>query len=157
MVYNWNESATNSPVADRMPSGKHVDVRIVRIVFGTKDGRPFLSNNGDPQIMIVFANRLDQEAAQMYTLSEKAGWTLAKLLSSCKPPADLDKMSQHNIEPKHFANPDFANKQLIGRIVDIDVSYRTQNGNEYANVNPVKPAPATTGDGEVIPPQDIPF
>ena len=48
----------------------------------------------------------------MFTLSVKAGWTLARLLDAMDP--DLpDQLSEAGLEPMDFADPDIASEWLM--------------------------------------------
>ncbi len=149
MAYDWQaEADREGPAkAEQMPAGTH-DVELVRVVFGGK-GRRFQSNKGDPQIMCIFADAENREAAQMYTCSEKAGWMLAKLLSAAG--ANVQRMTASGVKPEDFADQDFAEKNLVGRKLRVQVSWDSKG---YASVTPVRKeavADATAND------DDIPF
>lgn len=139
MSYPWQREAAKEAIAARIPKGEH-RVRIVRIVTGNRDGE-FQSRDGDPQIMPIFQDDQAREAGQMITLNEKAAWTLAKILDACDPPANLARMEADGIEPRHFANPDFAESVLLNRQLDVSVDYEDgQDGKRYARVTPIKRA-----------------
>ncbi len=142
MPYDWEKAATQEggSETDRMPVGVH-DVEIRRVLFGSKKGGAFASRSGDPQIMLILADREGREAAQMVTLSEKAGWVLARLLSAAG--ADMKRMKTDGVLPKDFANQEFARANLVGRRLRVDVTYkRGGDGKEYADVTPVRTRPA---------------
>lgn len=153
MTYAWQAEAEREVTqrAPRIPKGQH-HVRIERIVFGDRNGT-FQSQAGDPQILLIFQDREAREVSQMTTLSEKAGFVLARLLAACDPPANLARMEQDGVEPSHFASEDFANKMLVNRQLTIDVDYEQgRDGKEYPRVTPVlnrsaAPAPAPAADG----------
>lgn len=136
MGYNWTDEAEKDGRAPKIPAGKH-ELRIEEIVFERKSG-PFISNKGDPQILVVMRDKERRESATMVTLSAAGGWVLAKLLKSCQPSVNLAKLHADGIEPKHFANPDFANSVLIGRQLLCDVAYeKGSDGKEYARLSPL--------------------
>jgi len=159
MAYAWQAEAEREVTqrAPRIPKGQH-HVRIERIVFGDRNGN-FQSQAGDPQILLIFQDREAREVSQMTTLSEKAGFVLARLLAACDPPANLARMEQDGVEPSHFANEDFANRMLVNRQLTIDVDYEPskdgkegKEGKEYPRVTPVlnrsaAPAAAPAADG----------
>jgi len=136
MAYAWSEQATNEapPRAERIPAGSGIRTRISKVVYG-KGEQAFVSRGGDPQIMLIFQDEEGREAAGMYTLSIKAGWTIARLLSCFDPPANLKRMEEDGVEPKDFAYPDFGDANLLDRVVVIDLEY---DNNGYAIITPVK-------------------
>jgi hypothetical protein len=141
MAYSWNESAQaegSAAQGERLPKGIH-DVAIKKIVFGGRNG-PFTSQDGSPQILLIFADSQDREVAQMVTLNHKAGWVLARILGSFDPPANLARMEADGVEPDWFIKEEFATKQLLDRKLRIQVAYKAgTNGKEYADIVPVKP------------------
>ena len=142
MAYDWEKAANKEggEYAERMPEGVH-DVEVKRLLFGSKKGGAFRSRDGDPQIMVIFADREGREAAQMVTLSEKAGWVLARLLSAAG--ADMARMKGDGVLPKDFAHEDFARANLVGRRLRVEVEYkRGGDGKEYPDVTPVRTRPA---------------
>jgi len=160
MSYDWTKEAqSDGPTqTEKLPSGTH-DVEITRVVFGPKDGPPFASRNGDPQIMVIFADNEGREASQMVTLSRKAGWVLAKVLRAAD--VHLSKMTADGIKPADFANPQFATANLVSRRLRVRVEWARseRDGKDYADVMPVatgaayqpqspQPTPAT---GDNIP------
>ena len=161
MAFDWEKASTQQggDYAERIPSGVH-DVEIKRLLFGSKKGGAFRSRDGDPQIMLIFADREGREASQMVTLSDKAGWVLARLLSAAG--ADMARMKADGVLPRDFANQEFARANLVGRRLRVDLKYkRGGDGKEYADVTPVRtrpaapPAQAPTEDG--LDPDSIPY
>lgn len=134
----WKEDATSDGgQADKLPKGHHY-LRIDKIVFGKKDGAPFQSSKGDPQIMLIFTDDGEREAAQMFTLSRKARWTLARLLSRCGQDALLDELEAADADPADFAEPTYAKSKLIGLECWAHVGYdKGDDGKEYSRVNPL--------------------
>ena len=142
MAFDWEKASTQEggDYAERIPSGVH-DVQIKRLLFGSKKGGAFKSRDGDPQIMLIFADREGREAAQMVTLSDKAGWVLARLLSGAG--ADMARMKADGVLPRDFANQEFARANLVGRCLRVDLKYTACNdGKEYADVTPIRTRPA---------------
>ena len=142
MAFDWEKASTQegSDYAERIPPGVH-DVQIKRLLFGSKKGGAFGSRDGDPQIMLIFADREGREAAQMVTLSDKAGWVLARLLSAAG--ADMARMKADGVLPRDFANQEFARANLVGRHLRVDLKYKAGNdGKEYADVTPIRTRPA---------------
>ncbi len=132
MTYDWTAKAVDGGEAEKMENGTH-HVEIIKIVFGKKGKPSFHSKNGDPQIMVIFGNSADEEAASMFTLSKAAAWTMARLLSCFG--VDTDALRDDGIEPKHFADPSFANNVLVGRTGMIEVTNDDDGG--YPEVKPV--------------------
>lgn len=138
MGFNWKDKANEEggQYADPLPDGVH-DVEIIRVVFSKKDGEAFRSKSGDPQIMLIFADAEGREASQMVTLSFRAAWVLAKILDAAG--ADLDAMEGDGVEPKDFAGEAFANANLVGRQLRIEVTWsKNASGREFADVAPIK-------------------
>jgi hypothetical protein len=145
MPYDWTEASTaeGAEHSERLPSGIHT-VTITRIIHNGKNG-PFESKNGDPQILVVFSDDQAREATQMITLSQKAGWVLAKLMTNFDPPMNLTKMTEAGVTPDSFASPDFAETNLVGRKLAIKVEWEAsaKGDKEYSNITPMN-----TGDME---------
>lgn len=138
MAYDWRAEANKEGTqTEKLPDGTW-QVEIVKVIHGKKDGPKFESKGGDRQIMVVFADANEREIGCMYTLSGKAGWALAKLLDAAS--LNLDKMSAAGITPERFADEEFANKNLIGRKLVIEVKTE-KPGDKYPRINPVKEQP----------------
>jgi hypothetical protein len=155
--YEWQRKSEEAAQAARLPLGEH-RVRVAKLVFGNDNG-PFTSKGGDPQVMVVFADREDREASMYLTLSEKAGWVLAKLLGCFDPPANLAQMEQDGVVPLHFADQEFAEENLLNRELWVQVTTeKGQDGKDYPRVNPFKkttgptPAPARPAPSPTAPP-----
>ena len=157
MGYDWEKAAAQEggEYAERMPAGVH-DVEVKRVLFGSKGGGPFQSRAGDPQIMLIFADRQGREAAQMVTLSEKAGWVLARLLSAAG--ADMARMKADGVLPRDFANQEFARANLTGRRLRVEVAYtRGNDGKEYPDVTPIRTRPGAAPPADDLDPDTIPY
>ena len=164
MSFDWNEKASEDgggDFAERLPTGMH-QVHIVKVVHGGKNGT-FESSKGDPQILIIFADQEAREAAQFVTLSDKAGWVLARILKECDPPANMSKMTEAGITPESFADPEFAETNLVGRKLAINVEWKkSQNGKDYSDIVPVNTgdldAAVSAAKQETLPPDsEVPF
>jgi len=167
MSFDWKQSSEGTQ-ADLMPEGYH-KARVIKVVTAKKDGTVLQSKNGDPQVMAVFANDANEEAAVMFTLSAKAGWILAKFLSCAG--ADLDRMTKSGITPERFADHDFAEKQLLKRECWAKATHSTTNGKTYCNLDFLhadevpasalkkteQSAPAKTQGHEAVTEEEIPF
>ncbi len=143
-MYAWQEKSEQEGAvyAEKLPNGKH-RVTLSRLIFGNRNGQ-FVSRSNDPQVMLIFSDEQAREVGQMVTLSDKAGWVLARLMGCFDPPANLARMEADGIEPNHFANEEFAEKQLLDRQLDIEVAWEQQDGKEFATVTPLKPSGTTT-------------
>ena len=128
MPFDW-EGASEGGQSDKMVPGYHL-ATIDRVIMGSKGKGPFKSRSNDPQIMVIFSDD-SGEASTMLTLSEKAAWTLARLLSCCG--VDLKAMKAEGIEPPHFANETLAKSYLVGKSTWI----RVQPDGEYQKVTPL--------------------
>jgi hypothetical protein len=155
MAFDWEKASTQaaSDYAERIPAGVH-DVVIKRLLFGSKKGGAFKSRDGDQQIMLIFADGEGREASQMVTLSDKAGWVLARLLSAAA--ADMKRMKADGVLPRDFANQEFARANLVGRRLRVDLKYKAGNdGKEYADVTPVRTRPAAAPAQPPAPEDDL--
>ena len=156
MAFDWEQEASKEggDYAERIPAGVH-DVEITRVLFGSKGGGVFQSRAGDPQIMLILADREGREAAQMVTLSQKAAWALARLLSAAG--ANLTRMKADGVEPKDFADEGFATANLVGRRLRIDLKYKAGgDGKEYADVTPIRRQPQVA-ETSGIDPEEVPY
>lgn len=161
MAYNWSEAAEGGGAGDKIEPGIH-RVTGSKVVRGSAKG-DFTSKKGDPQIMLVVENEEGAEAAVMFTLSEKAGWTLARWLSRCG--VDLKQMEKEGVDITHFANEDIAEQWLVGKSLWVRVSLGSDP--KYRNLEPMKEeearmeAPEKFSAGEDSPPDlkldQIPF
>lgn len=130
MAYGWREEAEGAGQSDKLSPGYH-RVRGAKVVMGKGSGL-FKSKKGDPQIMLVVENEDGQEGTQMFTLSDKASWTLARWLSRCG--VDLSAMEAEGVEPKHFTNEEIAKQYLVGKECWVLV----EEDGQYLRLTPVK-------------------
>lgn len=148
--YDW-EGAANSegPVnAPKVPAGQH-ELTITKIVFG-KGPAPFQTSKGDPYILVVFSDPQGRECSANYTLSDAAGWVLAKMLSASG--ANMQRMKAAGITPQNFAAEEFCTKQLMGRKILAQVDWDAKG---YSAVTPIKKEAAAALAPEKM--DDIPF
>jgi hypothetical protein len=143
MSYDWTGAADGKARAPKIPPGE-TDLTIIDVIFGSKKAGLFKSNDGDPQIMVIFGDGKGHESGEMITLSDKAAWKLAQLLAASG--ANLAAMKERGITPAKFTEEQFAKKNLIGRKFRGDVQYEAAaNGKDYARVTPLRPEPAGVG------------
>jgi hypothetical protein len=134
MPYDW-EGAAEGGQAEKLPAGTH-DVTITKVIFSKKDAAPFRAGDGSPQIMVVMADGAGREVGQMITLSDKAGWVLARLMGASG--ANLGRMKADGVVPQHFADPAWATKQLVGRKLRVDIKWKPDG---YPDVTPIRRDP----------------
>jgi len=161
----WTDKAKDEGPqrAPAIPAGQH-RLEILKIVYGKGAGenyQQFQTKAGDPQIMVVFRDKLEREAAEMFTLSDAAAFKIAKLLEAIG--ADLESMESDGITVEAFAEPQFANAQLVGRVLQAQVAYEEANGKHYAKITPApaakrtepeKPAPTRKPSPQAWPPPE---
>ena len=153
MPYNWQEQADGGTAAgDKIPIGIH---------FVT--GKKTVHGEGPkgPWVMLVVEDDDGREGTVVFTLSDKASWTMARWISRCGE--DLKAMEAEGTEPKHFVNPDIAAQYLVGASCWVRVE-AGQNP-KYLKLTPIKEEEAVA-EGAAPPPKggkpdlnldDIPF
>lgn len=128
--------------APQIPDG-FADVEIKRLVHTNREGERFESQGGDPQMMVVYASDDGCEAVDMFTLSDKAGWALAKMMEAAG--MNLAKLDAAGVQYIHFANEEWAAKALVGKRLRIHVKWGTgKNGKPRATITPVRREAAGT-------------
>jgi len=152
--FNWENTQEqgSSNEAEKLPVGRHA-VTITKVIHGGKNG-PFVSKAGDPKILIIMEDSTGKEAATMVCLSDNAAWVLARLLKVVHPKVDLAAMTKDGVKPAQFADPEFANVNLTGRRLTIDLE---DAGNGYMDCVPVEAPDAKTEAKDVPSDSDIPF
>lgn len=154
MGYAWKANAEREggSTAAKIPPGHH-RVRISKVLHGDRQGQ-FQSKAGDPQMMVIFQDSEAREASMFITLSDRAGWVLAKLLDAFDPPANLARMEEDGIEPVHFADPNFADANLNGRELWVVVDEETDDqGKKRLRATPTKDKPAAATNATKPPQQ----
>ena len=148
--------------APQIPAGL-ADVEIKKLIHANRDGERFVSQKGDPQMMVVYADDNGGEAADMFTLSDTAGWALAKVMEAAG--MNLAKLDAAGVAYHHFANEEWAAKALVGKRLRIQIAWGVgKNGKPRATITPIRreavpPAtgtPAARTPGNNAPPT-IPF
>lgn len=150
----WRDKADSQGQdnAPKLISGNDQKLKIVKVVYGKGDNL-FESNKGDKQIMVVFADNEGREGPEMFTLSDAAAWKLAKMLDAAG--LDLDKMDQVGVTPAKFAEPKFADMNLIGRDLRANVIVDRSG---WPNFEYLRREPVASGEGDQkLNPDDIPF
>lgn len=163
MSYDWESAAEGST---GIPEG-HQRVKCVKVMRHKKNGDGYASKDGDPQLYTVWQTKNEEEGLAIFTLSDKAAFTLARALKCCG--ADLARMKDAGVTPASFADEDFAAKQLVGRECWV---YAEKEG-KYTNLSFLEenevPSAAMYGDaksggdndkvddGPDIPEDEIPF
>lgn len=135
MSFDWSKSAEGGN-AEKMSNGYHY-ATVDRVILGSKGKGLFKSKSGDPQIMVVFTDPIDGgESSSMFTLSDKAAWTLSRLLARLG--VDLDALKAQDVSPKHFANGALAESYLRGKSCWIKVEPDPAKP-EYQRITPLEP------------------
>lgn len=141
MAYDWNGESQKVARAPKSTPKEHA-LRIVRILHCNRDGQLYLSRSNEPQMMVIYGDEENGECGEMMTLTAKAGWKLAKVLAAAG--VNMEEMGSRGLEPKDFADPDFAAAFLMPEGVGLTfrgrVTYRKGNdGEEYPDVTPIRP------------------
>lgn len=139
MAFDWTKTAT----AAQLEPGDH-RCTIKDVKRSGKSGA-FEANDGTPKLMVVYEDHRGAQIAQFFTLNEKSAWVLAKLLSAVEPAIDLAAITAKGITPAHFADIDFARKNLVERqrtvFVRVKVADRVdKNGNTVMEAEPIPAA-----------------
>jgi len=150
--YDWEHEANSEggSRAAKVPPGEH-DLAVMKIIHDDKDGMPWTSKAGDPQMMLIYVDRESRECADFITLSKRAGWKLAALLSAMGH--DMAEFTRRDMKPQDFAAPDVAEEWLQSQVFRARVGYVRRGGKEYAEVTPIRPEPkpAVASDIDDIP------
>lgn len=169
-MYDWsNPASPPGGTAPKLPPGRH-EVRIARVMHENKEGNAFATRDDDPAMCVIFEDAQGREAMEFVATvddSEKS-WALRAMFQAFNPPANLEKMAAAGVTPSRFADHAFAEKQLVGRRLVVDVTHNTaRNGKTYINLaylpsgTPVNAAPKqAAGAGAKAEPhieEDIPF
>lgn len=133
MAYDWSKNAQGdgNREGERLSPGNYI-VKCVKVIMG-RDGQPWQSKNGDPQVMIAVANEKGEEGTVFFTLSEKAAWALSRWLS--KSGVDLKAMEKDGIEPADFADEATATKYLLGKKTRVEV--KAGSNPKYPEITPI--------------------
>ena len=138
MTYDWEGNAEGTGQTPKLPNGVH-DLEITRVIFTDRDGTALSSRGGDPKIGIIFADDQGREGSDWVTLSDKAGFVLARILS--KAGVDMAKMNADGVVPADFAEREFAEPNLIGRRLRAEVTWgKDGKGKDVCEIVPIGPA-----------------
>lgn len=130
MAYDW-EGQAEQEGAPKSEPGWHI-YTVTGVLRGTRT-KTFESRAGDPQILVVFTDEEGLEAAQMFTLSEKAGWALARFVS--RAGVDVRKLREDGVEPGDWADEDFAKRKIMHRQVYANCEHEESGGKTYTRLN----------------------
>lgn len=134
MSFDWEAAASGEgggSDSPKMEPGYH-KAKCVKVMRETKKSGELKSKAGDPQLLTIWQNAQGEEATCTLTLTEKAGFVLAKLLSYAG--ADLARMKEAGVTPASFEKQEFAEKNLLNRECWINAF---MNG-QYLNIGFVK-------------------
>jgi hypothetical protein len=136
MAYGWRKNAEGDGkgYAPRIPEGQHA-VKIIKLRYGSKDKPVFTAQDGSRQMMIIFADDKGREVSTNVTLSQKAGWVLARLMGAAG--VNLAELEADGKGPEDFADPAFAETVLLERTLVIDV----KGTGAFPDVTPVRRDP----------------
>jgi len=158
MTFNWTESAEGG--SPKLPEGWH-RVKCAKVMRANKDGKEYTSKEGDPQVYTVWENANGESGLAIFTISDKAAWTLAQMLKCAG--ADLARMEKEGVTPDQFADVAFAEKQILNRECWV---YATIKG-QYVNLDfkqeaevpdqVIGKAAAPAGASTQVDEDDIPF
>lgn len=141
-MVDWASDEEGGGYADRLPPGEH-QVTIKRVVYENGEGHKFASKGGDPQILLVLADTDGREAITMLTLSDKAAWTIMRLLSACGySKKDREDMNKDGVKVEDFATG-AAEIYFTGQGLTIKVKHTIRKNREgidqtYTDVEPIK-------------------
>jgi hypothetical protein len=139
MAFDWTKSVS----APQLEPGDH-KCTITDVKRSGKNGM-FEANDGSPKLMVVYQDHRGAQIAQFFTLNEKSAWVLAKLLSAVEPAIDLAAITAKGITPAHFADLDFARKNLVEKQRTVFVRVKNadrvdKNGNPVLEAEPIQAA-----------------
>lgn len=95
-------------------------VTVHKIVYGRKGGDPFVTRNGDPQIMLCLTDGQGGECITMLTLSPGAKKFVRKALAAMYSPVELAQMT---FDVGDLARQDVAEKVFRGRSAIAKIEY----------------------------------
>lgn len=158
-TFDWTQPAeAPGSFAPKIPAGRH-KVRIERVLHENKDGEGFATKDGDPSMMVIFADAQGREAAQYIPLvSDPAkAWALLAIFQAVDPPANLAKMREAGVTPESFRDPRFAQKQLVNRQLTVDVTHNVKGEKTYVNLAFVPPGGGANAGAGTADVGQIPF
>ena len=108
--FSWSKAADGDVI--KLPVGYH-RCTCTKVARANKEGVEYTSTDGDPQLLTVWENADGESAVSVFTLTNKAAWTLAQMLKFSG--ANIEKMEADNITPRHFEDIEFSKKKILGR------------------------------------------
>ncbi|MEM9753115.1 MAG: hypothetical protein AAF916_06990 [Planctomycetota bacterium] len=117
-----------------VPEGYH-RLEIVNFYHGKKGGGRFESRGGDPQVLLIFEDADGRQATAMHTLSEKAAWTMQKLLSRLGH--DMAALNERSLDIADFTDANVCRELLIDRSCWAHVTHDQSGHKTYTNVEPM--------------------
>jgi hypothetical protein len=143
----WKEAAEGGQ-SEKIPNGKHDQLRVTKILRGSKKTPQFVSDKGVPQMALIITDREDREVMDMITLNDANMWKLAQYLAAMG--ADLDGMDRDGVTVENFKDEIFALKQLIDRPFAAEIRPDDKN-TQYTKVVPFKRSSPAAVDADEIP------
>jgi len=143
MAYDWAGESNKTGRAPATTPGEHL-LKIVRVIHSKQNGQAFMTRSNEPQMMVVYGDEACGECSEMMTLTAKAGWTLARMLSACG--VNMERLQVDGLEPRDFVDPEFATTFLmpggVGLKFKARVSYTKGNdGKDYPTIMPIRAQP----------------
>ena len=155
---DWKAEAQNKNAAPITPG--IYELTVTRILWRKKDAaEDYRTQNGDPAPKLVVRDDEGREGLMTMVLSDKAKWTMARLLSCCG--VDLDGMTKAGITIDHFKDKQWAETCLIKKPRRFLASVKA-GASGHMEVTPIHPEDADkVGAVEVAisqeDPDSIPF
>lgn len=109
----WTDAEQGGEASEKSAPGWH-RYKVTSVLRGSK-ARTFKSSKGDPQLMVVLTDEEGGEATAMFTLSERAAWSLAKFLS--RAGVDLEQLDRDGVDLESWTDESFARRRLDGLLV----------------------------------------
>ncbi len=135
---DWKAEAQNKNAAPITPG--IYDLTITRILWRKKDAaEDYRTQNGDPAPKLVVRDDEGREGLMTMVLSDKAKWTMARLLSCCG--VDLDGMTKAGITIEHFKNKEWAETCLIKKPRRFLANVKASSTG-YMEIEPIHPEDA---------------
>jgi hypothetical protein len=143
----------------KMEVGVTHEVTIIRAIHTKNDGEEMTDRDGNPQLMIVFANDEGHEHVGYFALGGRWAWKFAKLVIAAG--LNIAQLKIDGIGFEDFADNDFASENLSNRTLRLELY---QNG-AWVNANTLPSEAAApeaveelpVDDNEPIDPNSIPF
>lgn len=109
----WKESAEQEGPQSLKAGAGHHYFTITKIIRVNKDGQPFKANDGSDKILLILTNQQNEEAMMSLTLSERAKWVTAKLLS--RVGVELEELDNENVAITDLVHDGVAERYFLNR------------------------------------------